>query len=77
MTFYLILAAVAVGCLFLGGYGTPFTKAWVQKWQLKRAVANAKALVAKAEADAAALAKAKQVLASNPAPTASTGPKGS
>jgi len=73
---YLVLAAVAVGCLFLGGYGTPFTKSWVAKWQLKRAVANAKALVAKAEAEAQALTAAKAVVAANPAPTvaAPTGP---
>jgi hypothetical protein len=75
MGWYLILAAVAVGCLFLGGYGTPFTKAWVQKWQLKRAVANAKALVAKAEAEAQAIAKAKAVLAAASTPGA-TGPAG-
>jgi hypothetical protein len=70
---YVILAVVAVGCLFLGGYGTPFTKAWVQKWQLKRAVANAKALVVKAEAEAKALAAARATLASQP-PTGTTGP---
>ena len=67
---YLLLAGAAVFIFGLGAVGAPLSKSWFKSWSLKRAVANAKALVAKAEADAAALEAAKKVVAG------ATGPAG-
>lgn len=61
------LAAVGAG-VFAG----PHITTWVSGLSASRAVANAKALVAKAEADAKALEAAKKVVASQPTPVTVT-----
>lgn len=57
--------------IFAAGYvigtkGVPATVAWFKTLESKRAVTAAKALVAKAEADAKALEAAKAVVAAAP-----------
>lgn len=51
----------------VGTKGVPATVAWFKTLESKRAVTAAKALVAKAEADAKALEAAKAVVAAAPA----------
>jgi hypothetical protein len=67
---YLVLAGAAVLIFVAGATGVPLTKAWFQSWTAKRALTSAKALVAKAEADAKALEAARKVVAG------ATGPAG-
>ena len=60
------------GVAFIAGFAVrhtiPVLVAALAKHAATKAVADAKALIAKAEADAAALAKAKAVVAAAPAP---------
>jgi hypothetical protein len=68
----IVTHAVAVAA---GAFGWPHVQTLVASFKASRAVTTAKALVAKAEADAAALAAAKAVVAAQPKPGA-TGPTG-
>ena len=69
-----LTAAITAIVLLLGAKGVPLTAAWFKSWTAKRAITNAKALIAKAEADAKALENARKVVAATPA--AATGPVG-
>jgi hypothetical protein len=60
---YVVLVVAAVLIFVAGATGVPLSQAWFKSWSAKRALASAKALVAKAEADAAALAAARHVVA--------------
>jgi hypothetical protein len=65
--------------IFAAGYligtkGVPATVAWLKTLESKRAISAAKALVAKAEADAAALEAAKKVVATAPVAPAPAAP---
>ena len=62
------VAVFAAGYL-VGTKGVPATVAWLKALSTKHALNSAKALVAKAEADAKALEAAKAVVAAAPAPT--------
>lgn len=64
------VAVLAAGILF-----GPKIEAWVATWSAAKAVSDAKKLIAKAESDAAALDKAKKLVASQPSPTGTTGAK--
>jgi len=61
----LLAIGVVIGAvvLFAGTQGVPFTISWFKSWSASRALADAKALIAQAEADAAALDTAKKVVA--------------
>ena len=71
-----VLAVTHFVAAAAGAFAWPHVSTLVSSWSASRAVANAKALIAKTEADAKALEAAKQVVAAAPvvvapAPTAS------
>lgn len=72
--FFIVLIAVAVS-FGLGVYLGPKVTALYASWSNSRAVKTAQALVAKADADVAALAAARKVVAAQPKATPS-GPMG-
>lgn len=76
MLFVILLVAIAVA-FGLGVYEGPKVKSLYATFSAARALASAKATIAKAEADAQALADAHKLVAANPAPAvAVTGPTG-
>ena len=80
--FTALLVATHVAAAGVGVYAGPHVATLLAAWKGSRAVKNAAALVAKAEADAAALSAARKVVASQPKPApigavgAATGPTG-
>lgn len=73
----ILYAATAVLAFLVGSHGWPWLVVLGQRLSANRALANAKALINKAEADAVALSSARAVVAAQPkSPTGTTGPTG-
>ena len=72
---FLVVVAALAG-LVVGAYEGPTLTKWYAAWKASKALADAKAIIAKAEADAAALEAAHKAVAAAPKPVAPTGPTG-
>ena len=73
----ILCAATAILAFLIGSHGWPWLVVFAQKLSANRALADAKALIAKADAGAVALSKARAVVATQPkSPTGTSGPTG-